>query len=305
MSAWDDEDLDVDSLLNKIIYGVLHHPAQRDMGPDGAEEGRQLIFESIRTWWEDELSESQREEYRRKLSREGVENGENHKEGQKDCGHGCGGKLKMKKNYRNEAPQTVEDKIAGAAAGAIVDGLKMSVADVAQGKITSGGTGSGFGSFLSSLTDNILSAGSKRFKEELGRFGKGEEEEEEEEKPSYSSGGYGGSSSGYGRKNDDEEEDEEERPSYGGYGRRRDDEEEDRPSYGGGYGRRDDDDDEERPSYGGGYDGGYGGYHRRRDDDEEEEERPTYGGGYGGYYRRRDDDEDEGYGGGRHHGWGY
>ncbi|KAG4216714.1 hypothetical protein PC116_g34805, partial [Phytophthora cactorum] len=42
MEAWDDEGADVDRLLNRIIYGVLHHPAQRDLGEDGARDGRQI-----------------------------------------------------------------------------------------------------------------------------------------------------------------------------------------------------------------------------------------------------------------------
>ncbi|KAK4648539.1 uncharacterized protein QC761_0012170 [Podospora bellae-mahoneyi] len=92
MEAIDDEGVDVDRVLNKIIYGVLHHPAQRNMGPDGADEGRRLIYGIVEEWWND-MGRGQQEDYRRKLSREGVENGENHREGEKDCGHGCGGRV--------------------------------------------------------------------------------------------------------------------------------------------------------------------------------------------------------------------
>ncbi|KAJ8124445.1 hypothetical protein O1611_g9195 [Lasiodiplodia mahajangana] len=50
MEAWDDENADVDRILNRIISGVLHHPAQRRMGEDGAEEGRDLMFRSVEEW---------------------------------------------------------------------------------------------------------------------------------------------------------------------------------------------------------------------------------------------------------------
>ncbi|KAK0729248.1 heterokaryon incompatibility Het-C [Apiosordaria backusii] len=121
MEAIDDDSVDINRTLNKIIYGVLHHPAQRSMGPDGASEGREIIFGIVEEWW-GQMSSRQQDEYRQKLSREGVENGQNHKEGQQDCGHGCGGKLKIKKNYANTAPETMEDRIAAAAADHICGG---------------------------------------------------------------------------------------------------------------------------------------------------------------------------------------
>ncbi|KAK4239892.1 heterokaryon incompatibility protein Het-C-domain-containing protein [Achaetomium macrosporum] len=323
MDAWDDDSVDVDRLLNKIIYGVMHHPAQREMGPEGAEEGRSLIFNSVREWWE-EMDEGQRDEYRRKLSREGVENGENHKEGQHDSGHGCGGKLKMRKNYRNEAPKTMEDKIAGVAADAIMDGVKQSfqgaVQDVGAGAGVPGLQESGgLGGFINSVAGGIL-----------GGFGK-------EEKETYSSagrtddGGYAQTTTEYGRSGDrygeaqytetqygsgggrseyrryEEREDEtgrgqsygytEERTEtrYGGSGGYRREEEE-TTSYGGGYGRRDEDN-----SYGRREEQSYGGYGRReeessygrRDEDNVSYGRRDEGEGYGGYGRRQ---EEESYG---------
>lgn len=120
MELWDNENADVDRTLNRIINGVLHHPAQRDMGEDGAEEGRQMMFRSVEEWW-NEMGGDAQDEYRQKLSREGVLNGENHKEGVQDCGHGCGKPLGMHKNFGSGG--TVEDRIAGAAAGAIFEGL--------------------------------------------------------------------------------------------------------------------------------------------------------------------------------------
>ncbi|RFN47347.1 het-c protein [Fusarium flagelliforme] len=122
MDAIDDESTDVDRLLDDIVNGVLHHPAQRDLGSRKAQEGRHRFFAGVEEWWR-EMGDGQREDYRRKLTRDGVQNGENHKEGVHDTGHGhgCAGKLKMRKLYGG-GPETLEDKIAGAAADAIFKG---------------------------------------------------------------------------------------------------------------------------------------------------------------------------------------
>lgn len=122
MDAIDDDGTDVDRLLDDIVDGVLHHPAQRDLGSRKAQEGRNRFFKGIEEWWQ-EMGDGQREEYRGKLTRDGVQNGENHKEGVQDTGHGhgCAGKLKMRKLYGG-GPETLEDKIAGAAADAIFKG---------------------------------------------------------------------------------------------------------------------------------------------------------------------------------------
>jgi hypothetical protein len=122
MDAIDDEGTDVDRLLDDIVDGVLHHPAQRDLGSRKVQEGRHRFFKGVEEWWE-QMGDGQREEYRGKLTRDGVQNGENHKEGVVDTGHGhgCAGKLKMRKLYGG-GPETLEDKIAGAAADAIFKG---------------------------------------------------------------------------------------------------------------------------------------------------------------------------------------
>ncbi|KAL2156825.1 hypothetical protein VTH06DRAFT_4366 [Thermothelomyces fergusii] len=265
MKAWDDDSVDVDPLLDKIIYGVLHHPAQRHMGPDGASEGRQLIFDMVREWWED-MSDEQRDEYRQKLSREGVENGDNHREGQHDSGHGCGGKLKMRKNFRNEAPQTAEDVIAGAAAEAIMGGVKQSL-----------------GGFLGGILGGSLRRGEKTESYQAGA------EDDGYTQTSAEYGYYGGDGSGSGGGDGDGYSE------YRRYERREDDEsryqsyeyaEERAETYYAsrsvGYGAR-----EESGSYYGG--SGYGGGYRRRYGEESGE---YGGGGYGGYYAPRDDDED-------------
>ncbi|KAL2211684.1 Het-C-domain-containing protein [Sarocladium strictum] len=129
MDAIDDDRANVDGILNDIIYGVLHHPAQRDQGSRGQREGRQRIFTAIKEWWS-EMPDRQRESYRRALSTEGVEQGRNHKEGVHDTGHGhgCTGKLKMQKLYGQ--PETLEDKIAGKAADAIFSGATSAISGI-------------------------------------------------------------------------------------------------------------------------------------------------------------------------------
>ncbi|KAF2233868.1 Het-C-domain-containing protein [Viridothelium virens] len=89
IAAWDDERIDPNRTITRIINGVFHHPAMRMYGDDGARDGRNLMFGTVERWW-GEKSESEREELRAKLSREGVERGDNHKEGVSDSGHGCG-----------------------------------------------------------------------------------------------------------------------------------------------------------------------------------------------------------------------
>jgi hypothetical protein len=285
MEAMDDENADVDRILTRIVYGVLHHPAQRGMGDDGISEGRELIFTQIEEWW-NEMSEDRRQDYRNKLSRRGVERGENHKEGVHDTGHGCAGKLKMRKMYGE--PETMEDKIAGAAAGAIIEGASGAFSDFVQsqagGRQPGGGGGGGlFGAAGSLLGDvfnknNTESRTSGRRNDdgsytqsqtEYGRSGDryGQAERTETRYPDGSQqseyrryeqqdSGYGGGGGGYERT--------EERHSSSHYERRTEREE----SYGSGYGDRGS--------------GGYGGGHSSRRDDE---------GGHGRHHRD-DDDED-------------
>ncbi|TVY17085.1 hypothetical protein LARI1_G005664, partial [Lachnellula arida] len=96
IACWDDPRVDADRTINRIINGVFHHPAQREMGDDGAVDGRRLMFGVVEQWWRN-MDQREQQEYRRKLSRDGVMNGENHKEGVEDTGHGCGKPLGMAK----------------------------------------------------------------------------------------------------------------------------------------------------------------------------------------------------------------
>ncbi|EPS30872.1 hypothetical protein PDE_05824 [Penicillium oxalicum 114-2] len=98
MQCWDDEDVDVDRTLNRIISGVFHHPALRRYGDDGAADIRQIMFSTVERWWSDK-DDHERDELRDQLSRAGVREGRNHKEGVEDCGHGCGKPLALPKRH--------------------------------------------------------------------------------------------------------------------------------------------------------------------------------------------------------------
>lgn len=74
MDLWDDESRDPEEVITNIIFGVMHHPAQREEARGPIREGRQLMFDSVRQWW-DELDNRGKDDLRRKLSREGVKNG--------------------------------------------------------------------------------------------------------------------------------------------------------------------------------------------------------------------------------------
>ncbi|KAL2039227.1 hypothetical protein N7G274_007895 [Stereocaulon virgatum] len=94
IACWDDERIDVDRTLTRIVTGVFHHPAVRDYGDDGAVDGRRLMFGVVEQWW-GSRSEQDRQILRDQLSRKGVEQGRNHKPGVQDTGHGCGKPLGM------------------------------------------------------------------------------------------------------------------------------------------------------------------------------------------------------------------
>ena len=132
IACWDDESIDVDRTLDRIISGVLHHPALRDFGQDGASDGRHLMFGVVEQWWQD-MNQREQEGLREQLSREGVESGRNHKPGVVDHGHGSAKPLGMPKSFASQSPgaSSVQDDlgklagqaVGGGALGAIVGGL--------------------------------------------------------------------------------------------------------------------------------------------------------------------------------------
>ncbi|KIV95756.1 hypothetical protein PV10_03372 [Exophiala mesophila] len=87
VAAWDDKNVDVQRTLDRIVAGVLHHPALRDYGKDGASDGRRIMFSVVEEWW-NEKSDREKGGLRDQLSRRGVQSGKNHKSGVTDHGHG-------------------------------------------------------------------------------------------------------------------------------------------------------------------------------------------------------------------------
>ncbi|KPM37148.1 hypothetical protein AK830_g9420 [Neonectria ditissima] len=291
MKAMDDDSVDVDSLLDGIVHGIMHHPAQRELGGGKIREGRRRCYENVKEWWAEQGDQGQ-DDYRRKLTRDGVQNGQNHKEGVHDTGHGhgCAGKLKMRKLY-GEGNETLEDKIAGAAADAIFQGATGALSGMVEqntgykmpqssSKKEEEGGLSGFLNTASSFFggDSSEDKGSRRH----------EESSENRQSQKHTE---------RRRHDDDDDDDNNRRRQDSQEGRRRRDSNEGRShgggyqrseesSYGGGYQRQEE--RREEPSYGGGYqrqeerreEHGYGGGYQRQ---EERREEPSYGGGgYGG-----------------------
>jgi hypothetical protein len=131
IAAMDDEHVDVERTLNRIIHGVLHHPALRDQGEDGAVDGRRLMFSVVEKWWGDK-SEREKAGFRDQLSRSGVEQGRNHKPGVHDSGHGCGKPLGLPNMKTSQS----SGAIGGPAASAILSGLGGSEGNQASNQIS-------------------------------------------------------------------------------------------------------------------------------------------------------------------------
>lgn len=137
VACWDDESIDIRQTNDRIIHGVLHHPALRNQGQDGASEGRQLMFSVVQKWWSNK-DESEKDELRRQLSRQGVQKGLNHKSGVHDTGHGCCKPLGMPNANTSQS----SGAIGGTAASAVLGGLSDSLGG---GQSYSGHGGSSYG----------------------------------------------------------------------------------------------------------------------------------------------------------------
>lgn len=186
IACWDDERIDVDRTLTRVINGVLHHPALRDYGQDGAADGRRLMFGIVQHWWE-EQSEREKDGLRDQLSRSGVESGHNHKPGVVDHGHGCNKPLGMP----NLNTAQSSSAIGGPAASAVMGGLSEALGGGSGGgnKYGSGGNnelgkmagaavgGGAIGSIVGGLAGGLLG----------GAFG--EEEKKSEKTEKYGRGG--------------------------------------------------------------------------------------------------------------------
>ena len=121
IGCFDNDRIDVERTLNRIINGVFHHPALRDHGDDGAVDGRRLMFAVMQQWW-GQKDERERVIMRGQLSREGVEQGRNHVGGE-DSGHGCGKPLGMPTNKSARNSGTIGGAGAGAILGSITSAL--------------------------------------------------------------------------------------------------------------------------------------------------------------------------------------
>ncbi|KAI9837004.1 MAG: hypothetical protein M1819_000653 [Sarea resinae] len=153
IACWDDERIDVNRTLNRVISGVFHHPALCGYGDDGARDCRQLMFGVVQGWWANK-DEQEQAELRDQLSRDGVEQGRNHKEGVHDSGHGCGKPLGM--------PTAATSGSSGVIGGraAVLGGLGQAFAD---------GSGSqGFYSNQSAGSTEVMGGVSKFAEEAVG-----------------------------------------------------------------------------------------------------------------------------------------
>ncbi|KAJ5951772.1 Heterokaryon incompatibility Het-C [Penicillium vulpinum] len=207
MSCWDDENIDINRTLDRIISGVFHHPALRESGHDGAADMRQVMFSTVEKWWS-EKDDEERDILREQLSRDGVLEGRNHKDGVQDCGHGCGKPLALPKSHSSSG----EDQVSGGSGDAGIENLASeALGGGAFGGILGGLVG-GMGSLL------LNNSGSKPDREspEPQIYDSGNSYQS---RPQYESQGqYGGDSynqmqpphqSGYGQPSES---------SYGGYG---------------------------------------------------------------------------------------
>lgn len=140
VECWDDEDADIARTLDRIVNGVLHHPALREYGDDGARDGRGLMFREVEKWW-GEKDERERENLRRSLSRDGVQHFKNHKEGVHDKGHGCGKPLGLPTSETYGSSGATGGKSSDA--GNLLGGIASALGNSSQG---SGGSGNYGGS---------------------------------------------------------------------------------------------------------------------------------------------------------------
>ncbi|OWP02310.1 hypothetical protein B2J93_1272 [Marssonina coronariae] len=296
IQCMDDERADIDRTLDRIIAGVFHHPAQRHLGEDGAADGRQAMFEVVEQWWQSQGSRGQ-EELRAKLGRRGVQDGENHKPGVHDSGHGCCQPLGMARSAGG-APRTAAGGLLGGLESALgknsaggspggpggQDRIHQGISDFASDAAGGGALGGLVGALAGGVGGSLLS----------GAFGGRDDDDDDDGQPKvnkYSQQGYNASgeyqhtTAAYGRAGNNyaqAEYTQTQRPDGGrrteyqrfeqnedGHASRFEQRSDERPGYGGGYAQT------ERQEYNapGGFGGG--GY--------QEPPRPEFGGGSGGY----------------------
>ena len=201
VECWDDDNADIARTLDRIVNGVLHHPALREYGDDGARDGRGLMFREVEEWWSD-MSDRDRDNMRRCLSRDGVQHFKNHKEGVKDKGHGCGKPLGLPTRDTYESSGATGGKSSDA--GALLGGIASALGNSSGG---SGGSGGGFSSKQhEQISDKVSEAvGGGAIGSIVGGFasnilGNAAKASAEKSSPGYgSSYNSGNQSSGYGK----------------------------------------------------------------------------------------------------------
>ncbi|KAL8732439.1 MAG: hypothetical protein Q9181_003959 [Wetmoreana brouardii] len=150
IACWDDERIDIDRTITRIVNGVFHHPSLRDYGNDGAVDGRGLMFGVVQQWWGSK-DERERQILRDQLSRNGVEQGRNHKPGVQDSGHGCGKPLGMPTMKTAQSSGAIGGLAAGGVLGEITSALagesKYDSGYTGERLPSQGGGSSGIGKF--------------------------------------------------------------------------------------------------------------------------------------------------------------
>ncbi|KAJ4337322.1 hypothetical protein N0V95_008371 [Ascochyta clinopodiicola] len=154
VECWDGQG-DPEETISRIIDGVFHHPACLRGNVRGSDQCRNIMYGTVKSWW-DSNSERGKDDLREKLSRRGVQNGDNHKPGVEDKGHGCGKPLGMANDFgsgksgkgSNQVPiQQATDHVAklaseaagGGALGGLVGGLVSGVGGSLLGDAFGGG----------------------------------------------------------------------------------------------------------------------------------------------------------------------
>lgn len=239
MQCWDDERADPTRTINRIINGVFHHPAQRGMGEDGAADGRRLMFGVVEQWW----SQADQRVLRQKLSREGVENGENHLEGVHDTGHGCGKPLGMAKNVSGASSTPLGAAASGLMGALAGSGGGSDIEKFAEEAVGGGAMGGLLGALAGGVGGGLLS----------GAFGGGREETQTRAFSSEGQtqgGGYQQSYTEVGRSGNQYAQAQYSETQLPGGGRETDYQRfQQQGEYGSGFEQR----TETRPTYGGGY----------------------------------------------------
>jgi hypothetical protein len=239
MQCWDDEDADVDRTLDRIISGVFHHPALRGSGRDGAADMHHIMFSTVEEWW-GEKNDEERDILRDQLSRDGVLEGRNHKDGVQDCGHGCGKPLALPKSQSS----------SGGGHGSVDSGIENLASEAVGGGALGGIIGGLVGGMGSMLLNNDSSKPSRK-SPELQSYDSGNSHQSRPHRESHQQ--YGGDSYDQTQAHGSSAYEQPSHPSYGDHSepvRPSGYEQPSQPSYGGygepvrtsGYGQ---------PSYGG------------------------------------------------------